>query len=117
MKFSLPFCLALVTYITPALADGVAAEVNIKYIDGGEDPISILPDTGCYDTDYPTTSVRSIDVSQLGDDRPKCIFYTEPGCQGDDWTIEVPKTAEDGKKTQRFSRPFYVASLECFKAE
>ena len=37
----------------------------------------------------------------------------EPACQGDDWTIEV----QDGEKTQMFSRPFYVASLECVNAE
>ncbi|KAJ5181461.1 hypothetical protein N7449_011608 [Penicillium cf. viridicatum] len=117
MKFSLPFCLALVTYITPALADAVGAEVIIEYTDEGEYPLDIIPDIGCYDTGNPTTRVRSIDVSQLGDERPKCIFYTEPGCQGDDWTIEVPMTSGDRKKTQRFSKPFYVASLECVNAE
>ncbi|KOS41825.1 hypothetical protein ACN38_g7306 [Penicillium nordicum] len=113
MKFSLPFCLALVAYITPALADGVAAEVVIEYTDGGEEPIDIFPETGCYDTENPTTTVRSIDVSQSEDERPRCIFYSEPACQGDDWTIEV----QDGEKTQMFSRPFYVASLECVNAE
>ncbi|CAI7589473.1 unnamed protein product [Penicillium pancosmium] len=116
MKFSLPFCLALVTYITPALADGVSADVDIRYADGEDEPINIFPDTGCYDTVNPTTPVRSIAVSQV-DDRPKCIFYTDPGCKGDDWTIEVPKNSETGTKTQRFSRSFIVASLECFKAE
>lgn len=78
-----------------------------------------------------TTTVRSIDVSQSEDERPRCIFYSyvtmyygkksmnmankirEPACQGDDWTIEV----QDGEKTQMFSRPFYVASLECVNAE
>ncbi|CAI7578400.1 hypothetical protein N7533_000394 [Penicillium manginii] len=117
MKFTLPFCLALVTYITPAFAGGVEAKVNIEYADGKSDSITTHPHTGCHDTGEPKTKVNKIDVIQSGDARPKCIFYKDPGCKGDKWTIEVPKSAEDGKKTQKFSRPFYVASLECVKAE
>lgn len=41
---------------------------------------------------------------------------SDPGCEGEKWTIEVPEDSEDGTKTQRFSRQFLVASLECVKA-
>lgn len=40
----------------------------------------------------------------------------EPGCKGDNWTIEVPANS-GGQKTQSFSKLFFVVSLQCVNAE
>ncbi|KAJ5881564.1 uncharacterized protein N7529_000236 [Penicillium soppii] len=111
MKLSLPFSLALIASISPAMARGPASEVTIND-DAGENTYA-PPTFACEDTDDPEAKVTSIKVQAMTVKSPKCTFYTEPGCDGDKWIIKVPEDSQDGIKTQKFSKPFYVASFRC----
>ncbi|CAG7917527.1 unnamed protein product [Penicillium olsonii] len=108
MKFSIP-ALALLASITPALADYAPGEVYIKSELRSDRYVPKLHQ--CENTLAPEIKVTEIEVYTFGPKGVACEFFKDADCQGDKWTIKAP-VGSPGKQ-QKFSKPFYAASLSC----
>ncbi|KAJ6118972.1 hypothetical protein N7471_013592 [Penicillium samsonianum] len=107
MKFSAPTALALFAFAAPALAKSIG-EV---YIESDLRSDRYDPEESvCENTEAPEKKVVGIEIyTKKKDPEISCVFFKDADCKGATWTLET----KDSEKIQKFSKPFYVASLKC----
>ncbi|KAK1143680.1 hypothetical protein N8T08_006080 [Aspergillus melleus] len=100
--------LALLVASSVAFAQDAPGSTTVSFRVGTQNPIYGVIEGDCSFFPYNKVPVSEITIIPGTLQDPTCTFYTERGCEGDNYSLQQGE--------HRFSRDFFVGSFKCNKS-